>query len=212
MQNNSSIRRSYRLFSIAGFALFALIVTALGFAFLPNIAEAVPDMYVANYNNDTISRANLDGTGGVSLGNLGGTLNGPTGIALDLSNGYMYVANYDDNTISRANLDGTGGVSLGNLGGTLNGPQGIALDVWSGYMYVANGTGNTISRANLDGTGGVSLGNLGGTLNEPHGIALDLRQTGLAVPTLSEWGMIALSLLMAGSAVLIMRRRKLVTT
>jgi len=122
MQNNSSIRRSYRLSSIAGFALFALIVTALGFAFLPNIAEAVPDMYVANYNNDTISRANLDGTGGVSLGNLGGTL------------------------------------------------------------------------------------------NEPHGIALDLRQTGLAVPTLSEWGMIALSLLMAGSAILIMRRRKLVTT
>jgi len=167
MQNNSSIRRSYRLSSIAGFALFALIVTALGFAFLPNIAEAVPDMYVANYNNDTISRANLDGTGGVSLGNLGGTLNGPTGIALDLSNGYMYVANYNNDTISRANLDGTGGVSLGNLGGTLN---------------------------------------------EPHGIALDLRQTGLAVSTLSEWGMIALSLLMAGSAVLIMRRRKLVTT
>jgi hypothetical protein len=129
-------------------------------------------MYVTNNGNSTISQANLDGTGGVSLGNLNGTLNGPWGIALDLTAGKMYVTNDGNSTISQANLDGTGGVSLGNLGGTLNNPGGIALDLTAGKMYVANFGNSTISQANLDGTGGVSLGNLNGTLNGPSGIAL----------------------------------------
>src|SRR3989304_3702776 len=83
-------------------------------------------MYVTSNFNNTIIRANLDGTGGTSLGNLGGTLSNPTGIALDLAGGHMYVANNGNNTISRANLDGTGGISLGNLGGTPRGPGGNA--------------------------------------------------------------------------------------
>jgi DNA-binding beta-propeller fold protein YncE len=45
---------------------------------------AAGKMYVTNWGNNTISRANLDGTGGISLGNLNGTLNVPYGIALAL--------------------------------------------------------------------------------------------------------------------------------
>jgi hypothetical protein len=41
-------------------------------------------MYVTNFNNHTISRGDLDGTGGESLGNLNGTLNHPNSIALAL--------------------------------------------------------------------------------------------------------------------------------
>jgi DNA-binding beta-propeller fold protein YncE len=99
-----------------------------------NTADA--QMYVPNWFTNTISQANLDGTGGVSLGNLGGTLNGTEGIALDLTAGKMYVVNFINSTISQANLDGTGGVSLGNLGGLLNNPVGIALDLTAGKMYV----------------------------------------------------------------------------
>ena len=51
----------------------------------------------------SISQANLDGTGGVNLGNLGGTLNQPWGIALDTANDIMYVTNMGAETITRAN-------------------------------------------------------------------------------------------------------------
>jgi DNA-binding beta-propeller fold protein YncE len=152
--------------------IMVLLVNTLA-APLPMHAAGVSNMYVVNLNTNNIIQANLDGTGGVSLGNLG-TLNLPAGIALDVANGKMYVTNNGNNTISRANLDGTGGTSLGNLGGTLNTPYDIALDVANGKLYVANFGNNTITKANLDGTGGVSLGNLGGTLNFPVGIALDV--------------------------------------
>jgi hypothetical protein len=151
--------------------IFMFIAVYMGLNIgVANTANA--QMYVPNFGNSTISQANLDGTGGVSLGNLNGTLNGTEGIALDLTAGKMYVPNFGNSIISQANLDGTGGVSLGNLNGTLNSPIGIALDLTAGKMYVTNNGTYTISQANLDGTGGVSLGNLNGTLNGPSGIAL----------------------------------------
>jgi hypothetical protein len=75
-------------------------------------------------------------------------------------------------------------------------------------MYVANG-GNTILRADLpNGSNPVTLTIPAGFLNDPYGIALDLRQPSTStIPTLSEWGMIILSLLMAGAAILIIRRK-----
>jgi len=110
------------------YLLLLLLILDLIFSTIPGIAQPTK-MYVANNNSNTISQANLDGTGGVSLGNLNGTLNSPYGIVLDLFDSKMYVTNSNNNTISQANLDGTGGVSLGNLNGTLDDPYGIALDV-----------------------------------------------------------------------------------
>jgi DNA-binding beta-propeller fold protein YncE len=142
MQNDGLSRSPHCLSLIAG---IALMVVALGFAFFPHTAEAVPKIYVANFGSNTISRANLDGTGGEDLGNLGpgGTLSGPVGIALDVSGNKMYVVNMTSGRISRANLDGTGGEDLGNLGpgGTLSSPYGIALDVSGNKMYVVNRVG-----------------------------------------------------------------------
>lgn len=58
---------------------------ALGMASDARLAAAqATKMYVTNSIISTVSQANLDGTGGVSLGNLGGTLNWPLGIALDV--------------------------------------------------------------------------------------------------------------------------------
>jgi DNA-binding beta-propeller fold protein YncE len=130
-----------------------------------------PKIYVVNYSSSTVSQADQDGTGGISLGNLGGTLNGPHCIALDMANNRMFVTNNAGNTVVRANLDGTGATTI--LGG-FNRPWGIALDVANNRMYVANGSSNNIIRANLDGSNVVDLGNLNGTLNYPSGITLDL--------------------------------------
>jgi DNA-binding beta-propeller fold protein YncE len=245
MQNNSSARRLRYLSFIAG---FALIITALGSAFFPNIAEAVPNMYVANYTGNTITLADLDGSNSVNLTPAG--LSGPVRIALDVTGGKMYVANYSNNTIIRADLDGGNPEDVTPTG--LSGPQGIALDVTGGKMYVASETNNTIICADLDGSNsvnvtpaglsgaiGIDLDVTGGKmyvvaggaamradldggnpedvtpagLSGAYGIALDLRGPSSAamVPTLSEWGMIILSLLMAGSAILIIRRKRLVT-
>jgi len=172
--DHKTLARPFHLLLI----LALLAVLALGIT--PPLGTAAPQesrMYVANWGNNTISRANLDGTGGVSLGSLNGTLNLTFGIALDLAAGRMYVTNTGNNTISRANLDGTGGVSLGSLNDTLNWPRGIALDLDASKMYVANSAtigGSNISRANLDGSGGENLGSLNHTLDHPWGIALDL--------------------------------------
>ena len=96
-------------------------------------ANAQTKMYVTNYNlnnlpgDDIVSRANLDGTGAENLGNIGGLLILPAGIALDPAAGKMYVVNWGGARVIRANLDGTGGRRPGNLGATLTEPGGIAL-------------------------------------------------------------------------------------
>ncbi len=115
-----------------------LIATAFLLTFFFGVASesnAQTKMYVTNFNmanvagKHTVVRANLDGTGAEDFGNLGTTLNGPAGIALDVNAGKLYVTGWNSNEVYRANLDGTNGESLGNLGATLTNSSGIALDV-----------------------------------------------------------------------------------
>ena len=148
------------------------------FGLAPAATAATPRLIIANGGdatvaNSSITTANLDGSGGRSLGNLGGLLNTPQGIAIDATNGRFYAGNESGNTVTRANLDGTGATNL-TLGGLLNGPYGVALDVAGNKMYVANGGNNTVVRADLDGSNATSLGNPGGFLNIPQGMALNV--------------------------------------
>jgi sugar lactone lactonase YvrE len=159
--------------SVAGILLFALVLILPGVLSTPSEA-ATPMLYITNSGNQTISRGNLDGTGGVSLGDLGGTLNLPAGIALDEDNSRMYIANCTGGTLSVSALDGTGGVDLGNLGGLLDSPVGIAIDPVNDKMYVVNQTNSNVVRANLDGTGATDLGDLNVTINGSEGLALDV--------------------------------------
>ena len=62
---------------------------------------ASPQMYVSGMGNNKIVWANLDGSGGTDLGNPGGFLNIPHGIALDSVNGKMYIASSGNNKIVR---------------------------------------------------------------------------------------------------------------
>jgi len=90
------------------------------------------------------------------LGNPGGFLNIPSGIALDSVNGKMYIASSGNNKIVRANLDGSGGTDLGNPGGFLNIPSGIALDAAFNKTSPANGATNQSTSLTL--TWGSSIG------------------------------------------------------
>lgn len=145
---------------------------------------ANPAMFVANGGNNSITKANVDGTGGAVLPITAGLLAAPQGVAINATAGKLYAGNEGGDTVTMANLDGSGGVNL-TLGGLLKGPYGVALDVAAGKMYVANGGGfpnptPRVVRANLDGSSPVDLGsfnNLFGTngqSNFPQGMALDV--------------------------------------
>jgi low density lipoprotein receptor-related protein 5/6 len=130
-------------------------------------------IYWANDNN-TISWASLDGSGGHQLNISGATPASPYGAAIDPARGRIYWANRTTSTISYANLDGSGGGGELNLSGaTLNDPHGVVIDDASGRIFAAN-FGDTISYANLDGSGGGGELNLSGaTENGGVGLAID---------------------------------------
>jgi hypothetical protein len=71
--------------------------------------RAAGRIYWANFHGDTISYANLDGSGGGDLNTTGASVLGPRGLALDPPDNRVYWANPVAGTISYANLDGTGG-------------------------------------------------------------------------------------------------------
>jgi hypothetical protein len=124
--------------------------------------------------NDTISYANLDGSGGGGELNLAGaTASGPRGVAIDIAAGRIYWANQGNDTISYANLDGSGGGNQLNISGApISKPHGLAIDPAAGRIYWANDN-DTISYANLEGSGGAPLNISGATPSGPYGAAID---------------------------------------
>jgi len=92
---------------------------------------------------NSISRANLDGTG---LDVVVGT--SPRGLALDVPNNDLYWAREPDQ-VRRSNLDGTGAAPF--LSG-LSGVFGVAIDPLRGKIYWGEASAGLIRRANLDGS------------------------------------------------------------
>jgi hypothetical protein len=153
-----------------GVLMIAAVLLALASA---STALGADRIYWGN-GNDTISYANLDGSGGGGQLNISGTTpSKPHGLAIDPAAGRIYWAN-DNNTISYANLDGSGGGQIDISGATPDAPYGAAIDPAAGKIYWANRGTNTISYANLDGSGGGDELNTSGTTpNDPHGVVID---------------------------------------
>jgi low density lipoprotein receptor-related protein 5/6 len=154
-----------------GVLLIAAVFLALASA--PS-ALGADRIYWGNGDNDTISYANLDGSGGGGQLNLAGaTPSNPRGVAIDIAAGRIYWANQGNNTISYANLDGSGGGDQLNISGaTASKPHGLAIDPAAGRIYWANDD-NTIAYANLDGSGGGPIDISGATPDSPYGAAID---------------------------------------
>lgn len=165
----------------------AAIVAAIFFGTLLMVAWAASSalaqnrIYWTNVSSNTITFANLDGSGGFgTLSTTGVTPNGPEGVAIDPAHNRIYWANHNANTISFANLSGGGAGTLNTSPATttVNHPFGVAIDPINGRLYWANdnefGGPGGISFANLDGSGGG--GNLftgSATVADPIGIMID---------------------------------------
>lgn len=160
--------------------VFVVLLLALPVAADPAAPQGTA-MYVTDWAYKTVVRANLDGSGATSLGNLGLDLQGPGRIALDTRRGKMYFIDVEYTgwwpskvVVIQANLDGTGAVELSDLDTTLRWPGDIAVDTVHDQLYFLDGWHSTVFRTNLDGSGVEDLGTLDDLLDEPWGMALDL--------------------------------------
>ena len=104
-------------------------------------------LYWTDWGTDRIQRSNLDGSGVENLV-VGGGLNGPDGLALDVAGGKLYWADAGASKIQRANLDGS---NVEDLVTGLGIPYGLALDVVVGKMYWTDRQTSRIQRSDLDG-------------------------------------------------------------
>ncbi len=130
-------------------------------------------LYWANDNGNSISSANLDGSGGRDLAITGATLKCPAGVAVDPVARRVYWSNYHGDAISYANLDGSGARDLTIHGVAVSQPWGLAIDSLHGKIYWANYGTNTIAYANLDGSDGAVLNTTGADVNGPWGLSID---------------------------------------
>jgi sugar lactone lactonase YvrE len=112
-------------------------------------------MYWSDGRGRNIWRANLDGSGQVTLLSGLGFAEGPT---LDLAGGQMYWGDNVAGAIIRANLDGSGQTTLVSGLPPADSTPGVhppALDLAHGHMYWTDGTNFSpgfLRRANLDGS------------------------------------------------------------
>ena len=128
--------------------------------------------------NDTISRANLDGTNIETVIQFSDDFEGsPQAIALDVAGGKLYWTDDATNSIRRANLDGTNIETVSDADSLT--PDGIALDLINGFVYWNNSEGlNSILRAPLEGGAAETVADV-----TPLDGIQDLRHLDLLIPT-----------------------------
>jgi len=133
---------------------------------------AASKLYWVDPGNDTVKRANLDGSNIEILVDVG--LVAPFGLAIDSVEGKIYWSDVAANTISRAGLDGSNVETLVDAG--LADPAGVDLDLMAGKVYWTDWGDKTIKRANLDGSNVETLvaNTFAAELNTPLDIALDV--------------------------------------
>jgi uncharacterized protein DUF4347/Big-like domain-containing protein/low-density lipoprotein receptor class B len=137
-------------------------------------AVVLNKIYWVDQTNDTIQRANLDGSNIETVLTSANGVNSPTEILIDAVGGKMYWSEYFSGNIKRANLDGS---NIETLYSGLSSPAGMAFDIANNMLYWTEnplfGGTNQIRRADMDGGG--SIDNLVTTgTNDPVDLQLDL--------------------------------------
>lgn len=150
-----------------------------------------------------IRRVFLDGTG---LEQLVSPASTPSDIVVDPQGAKMYWTENGAGLL-RANLDGSGVETIVEDFFTDIGTK-IALDLPGGKIYWVGGFGHdTIKRANLDGSG-VEDAFTGMPFATAMTIAPVLSPPA-DIPTVSEWGLVAMSLLMLTAGTVVFMRRRM---
>jgi DNA-binding beta-propeller fold protein YncE len=169
-------RRPLLLAVLGAFVLLALAAASA--------AHAADTIYWSNLDGNSISYANLGGSGGGDLPIGPGTLDGPMGLAIDTAAGKIYWSNYGilggagtGTSIGVAKLDGSDAHVIPITGAPVNGPHGVAIDPAARKIYWTNHDNNTgnswIGYANLDGSNGGILNTGSATVEGPRGLAID---------------------------------------
>lgn len=171
---------------IAGAGILAFILVAM--LRLAASAHATELLYWDNYNGepiDSISVANLDGSGGGEVNLTGIALKSPEGMAYDTVSNRLFVANSaggpkEEGQIDYVNLDGSGAGVFSAPGAPVETPEGIAVDPVNQIVYWVNiktkGSephAASIAWAKLDGSGGGMLSTSGATFEGPYKLAFD---------------------------------------
>ncbi|HEY9684119.1 MAG TPA: tetratricopeptide repeat protein [Oculatellaceae cyanobacterium] len=99
------------------------------------------NLYVANFNNNTVDRINADGSR--SQFSSGANLKGPIGLIVDGSN-YVYVANYSAGTVARISPSGVSTI----IATGFRKPYYLTLDK-DGNLFVSQQEDNTVVRITL---------------------------------------------------------------
>jgi hypothetical protein len=167
-------------FSVASASIALVLLVLLTVASRAQSAELV---YWDNYGAipQTISVANIDGSGGGALNLTGANLDDPEGMAIDTVTGRLYVVSSSaaggKGEILFVNLDGSGAGVFSAPGAPLDEPFGVVVDPATRMIYWANaGSGSrdgSIAWAKLDGSAGGALNTSGATLLDPYKLALD---------------------------------------
>lgn len=172
ISESSAPRRA--LAALAGGLAIALVVM-LWAASSVRAAELV---YWDNYDSDSVSFANIDGSGGGPLNLAGVTLDDPEGMAYDSVTNRLFVASSGggpsgDGEILYVNLDGSGAGVFSAPGAPLDSPQGIAIDPVTRMVYWSNTGNESVAWARLDGSGGGPLNTSGGPTDSIYKLAID---------------------------------------
>ena len=104
--------------------------------------------------------------------------NGPYGLEVSSSGGFLYTANKIDNTISEFTVQSDGslqGITGSPVGGTIAGPGALLIDKSGAYLYVANQGSSTLAGYAIGSDGSITLLTTSpfGTGSQPSFIASD---------------------------------------
>ena len=181
------------------------LVAPLGFA----LDLSHGRMYWTEVRARSIRRANLDGSS-IEDVIVESSYAQPIDIAIDSIGGLLYWTDNNANgaKIHRSDLNGLNRAVLVDTG--LSNPGGITLSLVEKKIYWVDTGTEKIQRANLDGTDVEDLVTTG--LMNLGGIAIDPRVStagpGLPIPTVSHWGLIAITLLFLTSGTSVMGRER----
>jgi DNA-binding beta-propeller fold protein YncE len=141
----------------------------------------------------------------------------PRGLAIDPTGRFLYVANYGDGTVSALTI-GAGGALAAAPGspystgsGAASKPLGASVDPTGNYLYVSNNTDNTASGWKINTITGALTpvpGSPYATGTGPYYLLAHLAPPPplASVPAASMWSLMALGLLLAGTAGLLYRK------
>jgi hypothetical protein len=158
--------------TLAAWAAVAAPASADGMATVATVTGVVVDhpsgrVYWADFHDNTIAFANLDGSGSGTLDTTGATINQPEGLVLDPASRRLYWINDERATnssrVSYVNLDGSGGG--GDVPGSENASGPLRFTIANGVAYWSTFFAPPgIRFVRLDGQGGVQTLPLSGPL------------------------------------------------